>query len=97
MCHKTVLKFSVVSSQFKNLDGRMRPSPHGYFFFAGDFLAAFLGAAFFLAELFFAVASSAGASASAAFTFFSFGSFLGNSGALKLCPPKAISEMRTAV
>ena len=77
----------------------MRPSPRGYFFFGGDFLAAFFGAAFFLAEVFFAAAcaSCATGASSAGFTFFGFAVFYGSSGALKLCPPKAISEMRTAV
>src|SRR5579864_829818 len=73
--------------------------PRSYFFFEGDFFAAFFGAAFFFA-CFLAFACAAGAScssASCAFTFFGFASFLGNSGALKLCPSKAISEMRTAV
>src|ERR1700727_2916080 len=54
-----------------------------YFFLAADFfLAAFLGAAFFfLADPFLAACACASCvSSSAAFTFFSFGSFFGNSG-----------------
>src|SRR5438552_5346245 len=82
---------SVLDSQLR--DGSTGPS----IYFFEDFLAAFFGAAFFLAALFFAFGSASCSSEAAAFTFFGFASFMGRSGALKLCPPKAISAMRTAV
>ena len=86
-------EFSVLSCQF-SASAELTPRMN-YFFFAA-FLAAFFGAAFLPADFFaFGVASCS--SLSAAFTFLGFASFLGSSGALKLCPPNAISAMRTAV
>src|SRR2546430_5039399 len=83
------------------LSGRVEdPAVPGtyYFFFPDDFFAAaFFGAAFFFAEPFAVLASLAGDSTSGALTFLGFASFFGSSGALKLCPSKAISVMRTAV
>src|SRR5258708_12850241 len=66
---------------------------------AGDFFAGvLLGADFFFACPFAPLASVFGDScSSSAFNFFGFASFLGNAGALKLCPSKAISVIRTAV
>src|SRR5215831_11366413 len=64
-----------------------------YFFFV-DFFAAFFGADFFFA---FAFGFASDSSPAVAFTFFGFASFLGTSGALKLCPPNVISAIRTEV
>src|SRR5580692_1016828 len=103
MCHMTFsildCQFSVQTASAKDRCETGDSPSEFYFFFGAAFLAAFFGAAFFLAEAFGAAASAAGASvsASAAFTFFGLATFFGNSGALKLWPPKAISEMRTAV
>src|SRR6476646_633028 len=98
MCHVLSFQFLVsVTSwlpalrlQIGGQDARQR-----YFFFFG---AAFLGAAFladaFFAGLLAALASALGlSSASDGFAFFTFGSFLGSSGALNFCPLKAISVM----
>ena len=55
----------------------------------------FLGAAFLLRSLLWLWACRV--PQASAFTFFGFASFFGSSGALKLCPSKAISAIRTAV
>src|SRR5205807_8831825 len=51
-------QLSVAAGQLEKLAGRRLAYPGSYFFFAADFLAAFLGAAFFLAELFLAFGSA---------------------------------------
>src|ERR1700683_2269003 len=69
-----------------------------YFFFDAAFLAAlFFGAAFFLACPLAVFTSASCPSSCAAAAFFGLGCFFVNSGALKLCPSKAISVMPQAV
>src|ERR1700690_3557554 len=95
MCHKN--QFPVASCQLPAKlcgDGRLA-RPAFYFFFAADFLAAFLGAAFFFALAGFSSPSCSSSCAAAAF--FTLGCFFASSGALKLCPSNAISVIRTAV
>src|SRR5580693_6375391 len=97
MCHKN--QFPVASCQSNCVNTGAPPVLNVYFLFDADFLAAFLGAAFFLACPLadFAPASDSCSSSCAGAAFFTLGCLFTNSGALKLCPSKAISVMRTAV
>src|ERR1700688_1647795 len=99
MDHSQFLKVAPASRRLSR--GQLALADENYFFFGEAFLALlFLGAAFFLACPFFArplVTVTSDSCSSAAATFLGFGCFFSSSGALKLCPSKAISVMRTAV
>src|SRR6202161_4994272 len=101
MCHGSTLSPLKVAPASRRLSREHLKPRHYFFFFAAVFLPVlFLGAAFFFAcplaacpLMLFTSASDSCSSTRAAFL--TFGCFFATAGALKLCPSKAISVMRT--